>query len=122
LVVLAAPLLYVFLKDRAEEKTREMAKEQGVKAIHVAGERLEQELVRVIAEYGDRLKTFVESAGARLYQQIDEALQQVVRDTSAQGSDRAALDGRAGEAMARLDALCDELKALREGLVGLERP
>jgi GTP-binding protein EngB required for normal cell division len=122
LVVLAAPLLYVFLKDRAEEKTREMAKEQGVKAIHVAGERLEQELVRVIAEYGDRLKTFVESAGARLYQQIDEALQQVVRDTSAQGSDRAALDGRAGEAMARLDALCDELKALREGLLGLERP
>jgi predicted GTPase len=116
LFLLAAPLLALVIKDRVEERTRQMAREQGVAAIEQAGAGLEQELLRVIEEHGDKLKTFVESAGSRLYQQINEVLQQVVRETSGEDADHAALDRRAAGALARVDALSAELRAIRAAL------
>lgn len=80
LMTLAAPLLAFFLKDKVDSKIKERAREEGVKAVRQASEKVEEELLRVIHEYGDRLKSFVETAGDRLYRQIEEVLEQIQKE------------------------------------------
>ncbi|MBA2664669.1 MAG: dynamin family protein [Bradymonadaceae bacterium] len=81
LLTLATPVLAVFLKGKVDEKLKERARDEGVKAISAASAIIEDELLRVIHDYGDRLKNFIETAGDRLYSQIEEALEQVQRET-----------------------------------------
>ncbi len=90
LLTIAAPLLAFFLKDRVDTKIKERAREEGVRAIRSAGEEIEQELLRVIHNYGDQLKEFVETAGDRLYRQIEEVLEQVQKERS-ENTDQEAL-------------------------------
>lgn len=116
LVMLAAPLLAVVVRDRVEERTREMARNEGVRAVKEAGANVEAETVRVIEDYGEKLKRFVEHAGDRLYQQIDETLQQVSRDTSDGDIDRKDLDARAEAALKDADDIMVGLKLLRDEL------
>ncbi len=80
LLTLAAPVLAFFLKGKVDEKIKERAREEGVKAVRAAGEAIEEELLRLIHDYGDRLKDFVETAGDRLYRQIEEVLEQVQKE------------------------------------------
>jgi gas vesicle protein len=117
LVMLAAPILAIVIKDKLDEKTRALAKEEGVKAIRAAGAGVEEELVRVIEDYGEKLKTFVESAGDRLYHQIDEALAQVSRDVDDGSCDRDALDQSAAAAQRSVDAIVAQLRDVRSRLV-----
>lgn len=93
LLTLAAPVLAFFLKEKADARIKERAREEGVRAIEHAGAKLEEELLRVIHDYGDRLKAFVDTAGDRLYRQIEEALSQVQSELEArgEGADRAQL-------------------------------
>ena len=117
LVMLAAPLLAIFVKDKIEDKTRALAHQEGVRVVRKAGEEVEAELVRVIEEYGDKLKTFVESAGDRLYQQIDEALGQASRDINSESADRETLDARAQDALKAVEDITAGFEALRDKLV-----
>ena len=116
LVILAAPLLALFIKDRADKKIKAMAREEGERAIRQAGERVEEEMVEVIADYGARLKGFVEAAGDRLYQQIDEVLQQVLIEVADSGTDRKVLDAHAAEAELRLEAIDQKFREMRSML------
>ena len=81
LLTLATPVLAFFLKGKVDEKLKERAREEGVASIRRASELIEAELLRMIHHYGDRLKEFIENAGDRLYGQIEEALEQVQRET-----------------------------------------
>ncbi|MDG1877150.1 MAG: hypothetical protein P8I99_07030, partial [Acidimicrobiales bacterium] len=60
------------------EKIKERAREEGLAAIRKGTDLVEEELLRVISDYGESLKVFVENAGDRLYRQIEEVLQQVL--------------------------------------------
>ncbi len=80
LLTLAAPVLAFFLRDKIDARLKERAREEGVRAIEEASIRVEEEMLRVINEYGDSLKDFVETAGDRLYQQIEEVLEQVQKE------------------------------------------
>lgn len=80
LLTLAAPVLAFFVKDKVDDKIKQQAREEGVKAIRIAGEKLEGEMQRFIHDYGTKLKVFVESAGDRLYRQIEEVLEQVQKE------------------------------------------
>ena len=117
LVLLATPLLALFVKDRVDKRVKALAKDEGDRAIREAGARVEEEMVRVIDEHGSRLKTFVEAAGDRLYQQIDEVLHQVLSEVADKSVDRVALDTDAAEAETRVVAITAQLRALREELV-----
>ena len=81
LLTLATPVLAFFLKEKVDARVKERAREEGVRAIEEASDKLEEELLRVIHDYGDRLKHFVETAGDRLYRQVEEALEQVQTET-----------------------------------------
>lgn len=77
LLTLSTPVLAFFLREKIDVKLKERARAEGVQAIENARDKLEEELLRVVHDYGERLKAFVETAGERLYRQIDEALGQV---------------------------------------------
>jgi small GTP-binding protein len=117
LVLLAAPLLALFIKDRADKRLKAMAEKEGERAIREAGARVEEEMVQVISEYGAALKTFVEAAGDRLYQQIDEVLQQVLIEVCDDDADRQALDADAAKAARALGEIDASLRSLRTGLL-----
>lgn len=118
LLTLATPVLAVFLKGKGDEKLKERAREEGVKAIHAAGELVEDELLRVIHDYGDRLKGFIETAGDRLYSQIEEALGQVQRETRDEvvGANRDALTKEADIHLASVRRMAKIIKTSREKL------
>src|SRR5690606_26274827 len=119
LLTLATPVLAVFLKGKGDEKLKERAREEGVKAIHAAGELIEDELLRVIHDYGDRLKGFIETAGDRLYSQIEEALEQVQRETKDEvvGANREALTQEVDEHLESVRRIARMVKTSREKLV-----
>ncbi len=85
--------------------------------IQESGQRVEAEMLRVIEEHGEQLKTFVEAAGDRLYRQVNEALEQVVRDTSSKDADRKVLDRRARLAEEEVERTIAALRKIREGLL-----
>jgi GTPase SAR1 family protein/gas vesicle protein len=80
LLTAATPVLAMFLRGKVDEKIKERAREQGNKAIDEASEVIEQEMMQVIDDFGRQLEEFVETAGDRLYRQVDEALSQVRRE------------------------------------------
>jgi ribosome biogenesis GTPase A len=80
LLTAATPVLAMFLKGKVDAKIKEQARKEGEKAIREATEAIEEEMLSTIYEYGDRLEEFVETAGDRLYRQIQEALSQVKKE------------------------------------------
>jgi ribosome biogenesis GTPase A len=80
MLTLAAPVLAFVLRDRVDAKIKARAREEGLAAIGKATDIVEEELLRVIGDYGTSLRMFVENAGDRLYCQIEEVLQQVLED------------------------------------------
>ena len=117
LLLIAAPVMAFMFKDRVEEQLREKALESGRRAIIESGERVEAEMVKVIDEHGEQLKTFVESAGDRLYKQVNEALEQVVRDTADKDADRKELDEHARRAEGEVKRIVSDLRTLRASLL-----
>ena len=116
LLTLATPVLAYFFKEKVETRIKERAREQGAEAIEAASARLEDELLKVIHGYGDRLKEFVEMAGDRLYRQIEEALRQVQTDTEAEGYDREAMLEQIGQSLERVRLIQAELGQGRRAL------
>ncbi len=112
LLTLATPVLAFFLKGRVDDKLKERAREEGVASIRQASELIEEELLRMIHNYGDRLKEFIEHAGDRLYGQIEEALEQVQRET-VDDADRQELIASVDERLAELKVLSRHIQAAR---------
>ena len=111
-LTLATPILAFFLKGKVDDKIKERAREEGSRAIRRASEVIEDELLRIIHDYGDRLKEFIEHAGDRLYGQIEEALEQVQRET-ADAPDREALIAAVDGRLERVKLLSRHIKAAR---------
>lgn len=89
LLTAATPVLALFFKGKVDDKIRERAREEGERAIREATDAIEEELMSVIYEYGERLEEFVETAGDRLYRQIQEALSQVQKEMGRKDRDEA---------------------------------
>ncbi|MEZ4458647.1 MAG: dynamin family protein [bacterium] len=86
LLTLAAPVLAFFLKDKVDTKIKERAREEGVRSVQIAGEKIEEEILKFIHDYGAKLRTFVETAGDRLYGQIEEVLEQIQKERASNTS------------------------------------
>ena len=102
LLTAATPVLAMFLKGKVDEKIKQRAREEGERAINEATEAVEEELIRVIYEYGERLEEFVETAGDRLYRQVQEALAQVRQELETKNREEA------------LDEVAERLERVRE--------
>ncbi len=111
-LTLATPVLAFFLKGKVDDKIKERAREEGVNSIRRASELIEEELLSMIHDYGDRLKEFIENAGDRLYGQIEEALEQVQLETK-DGPDREGLIATVDERLARVKTLSRHIEAAR---------
>ncbi len=119
LLTLATPILAVVLKGKVDEKIKERAREEGVASIRRASKLIEDELLAMIHEYGDRLKEFIEHAGDRLYGQIEEALEQVQHERE-EGPDREDLIEAVDERVERVRTLSRHIKAAREKVVEVD--
>ncbi len=111
-LTLATPVLAFFLKGKVDDKIKERAREEGEKSIRRASEVIEEELLEMIHDYGDRLKDFIENAGDRLYSQIEETLEQVQEET-AEGPDREALIEVVDDRLERVQTLSRHIEAAR---------
>ncbi|WP_158542580.1 dynamin family protein [Lujinxingia litoralis] len=116
LLTLATPILAVILKGRGDERLKDRAKEEGVAAIREATEAIEAELLRMIHNYADKLKAFIEHAGDRLYGQIEEALEQVQRERAEEG-DREVLIAQVDERLEAVHRLARMIQLTRERLM-----
>ena len=86
-LIVAAPVLAFALKGKVDDLIRDNAREQGLKVIQAAADKVEAEFVEVIDEFAARLRRFVEDAGDRLYSQIVEALDRAVAQRKAHAAD-----------------------------------
>lgn len=112
-LTLATPVLAFFLKGKVDEKIKEQARIEGIASIRKAGEVIEEELLRMIHHYGDRLKEFIEHAGDRLYGQIEEALEQVQRETEG-APDRDALIADVDARLKRIKSIGRHIEMARQ--------
>lgn len=118
-LTLSAPILAFVLKDRVDATIREKATEQGLEAIAKAAVKVEDEFDRVVADFSDRLKQFVEDAGERLYRQVAEALDRALVERRSRGEEIAPvaqdLHGRREEVRAIHEALLTLREQVRMG-------
>jgi len=116
LIALATPVVAFVLKDRLDARVKGLATKAGMDTITVASTHAEKELVAMIEDFGKRLSEFVESAGDRLYRQINDALGTVLKEKAVVGSDSDALERTAcvaeGDAREVVEALLAERKDL----------
>jgi ribosome biogenesis GTPase A len=112
-LTLAAPVLAFALKGKVEAVIRDKATEQGLLAIDNAATRVEDEFEKIVREFADKLKQFVEDSGDRLYRQIAEALDRVVSEREKHVGDKGALVEDLGAARTQVAEVRASLEALR---------
>ncbi len=116
LLTLAAPVLAFFLKDKVDSQIKDRAREAGVKSVEAASEKVEEELLRVIHDYGDRLKKFVETAGDKLYRQIEEVLEQVQHERK-DGADTSKLASEVDDQLVDVRKVAHFIATSRKNLI-----
>lgn len=117
LLTLSAPVLAFVMKDRVDTAVRERALEQGKQAITTAGLRVEDEFERVVADFRDRLRQFLEDAGERLYRQIGEALDRVQADRQNVQQHAIPLVDRLQTGREAVSAIREDLLRVRQQLI-----
>ena len=88
---------------------------EGCAGREMASAKVEEELLRVINEYGQSLKSFVENAGDRLYSQIEEVLEQIQEERAANRPQEELL-AEVEERLVSVRSVARVLKASRERL------
>jgi small GTP-binding protein len=116
LIALATPVVALVLKDKLEARIKQKATETGLDAVRAASDRVRVELVRVIDDFANRLRQFIEDAGDRLYRQIDEALRAVASERDGLNPDTPALEARATAIEAEARALVSLMQTRRQSL------
>lgn len=112
----AAPLLAVFLKDKIDAEYKKRAKEAAPAVVRQAAEQIGPKLDEMIDDFGRKLEAWVVSAGEELHRELLEVLSaaKVARSSDAQTEAQARtwLDERG----AKLDALKTDLETRRAAL------
>ena len=75
MLMLAAPILAIYMRERVEEETRKRAKELAPKAVQEAAALMGPKLEEMIDEFAARLDAWVVSASEELYREVMEVLQ-----------------------------------------------
>lgn len=109
LLTLAAPLLALLFKDRADKEVKRKALENAPKVIREVARKVEPELLGSIDRFGEKLEEFVTGANEEMRRTMIEIL----------GSTRAALASAQHDVapdLAEVDALLARARALRDSI------
>jgi hypothetical protein len=74
MLVLAAPVLAMYMRGRVKMETRNKAKELATKAMKEAAAKVQPKLEEMIDGFAQRLDAWVVSAGEEMYQQVLDVL------------------------------------------------
>jgi len=80
LLTLAAPILAIVVKSKVSGDIKEQAKERAPGVILKAGEAMGPFFDQSIDDFGERLRSFVTTAGTNLYRGITEVLEKTVQE------------------------------------------
>ncbi len=116
LLLLASPVLAVYVKDKVEAETKKRAKELAPTALREAAARVGPKLDEMIQEFAQRLDTWVVTAGEELHREVIEVLEatRTERAGKAPGTEAAtqACDTEARE----LAGVVEKLESIRRSL------
>jgi len=116
LLALAAPVLAVVVKDKADTEYRKRAKELAPEVLRAAAAKVAPKLEEMIDEFAGRLEAWVVTAGEELHREILEVLH-ATRTMRAGGSaDEAALKAETEAQQTRVTAAVAKIEALRAAL------
>jgi hypothetical protein len=79
-LVLAAPVLAMYMRGRVELETRNKAKELAPKAVREAAAKVGPKLEEMIEEFAQRLDAWVVSAGEEVHREVLDVLEAARRD------------------------------------------
>jgi hypothetical protein len=114
LLTLAAPVLAIVLRDRAEKEIKRRAKELAPRAVRDAVAKVAPRMDEMIDDFGRRLSEFIVSAGEELHRGIVEVLRRA-RDERADASFQlASKEAEMAGQVARLAAVEEALWRLKE--------
>ncbi len=116
LLTLAAPILAVVVRQRADKEIKRRARDAAPAAVREAAKVLGPKLEENIEVFGRKLSDFVAAAGEELHRGISEVLRRSRDERSATGFERASKEAEIGGALARLEGLERGVWKLKESL------
>jgi len=114
LLTLAAPVLAIVLKERAQSEVKAQAALQAPQVIRAAAAALAPRFEEAIDGFGDRLSDFVVQAGETLERGVSEILEEALRERKATAEDRATREREIDAQAERLAAITADLEAVRQ--------
>ncbi len=112
-LLVAAPVLALWSKRRADAATRERALELAPAALRDAASKVAPKLDELVDTFAARLEEWVVTVGEELFQELLEVLRTVEAERAAAGVSRARLLEEVAEQRAQLAALGEALEGLR---------
>jgi len=117
-LTLAAPVLAVVFRGRADKELKKRAADEAPDAVRKAAEKMADAFDAEIDRFADKLTKFVAQASEEMTRSVAELLR-VARTAKGEGDEaRLALESRATVAIERLGGLEKRLEELRAGLWG----
>ncbi len=115
-LVLAAPVLALYMRGKVEEETRKRAKELAPKAVREAAGKVGPKLGEMIEEFANRLDEWVVSAGEEVHREVLEVLGAARRERERGEAARALSESECQKQHARMQEVQKRLEALRSEL------
>jgi hypothetical protein len=114
LLIVAAPVLALYMRGRIENETRARARELAPKAIKDAADKVGPKLEEMIDEYADKLDAWVVQASEEVYREILEVL--AAARSEREKGEKALVEANAscerqGQALAALKARYERMRA-----------
>jgi small GTP-binding protein len=117
-LTIAAPLLFIVLKERASGQIKQQVKETAPEVIKKAAQAVGPRLEQIVSDFAGRLSDFVTAAGDALHRGISEVLDRALAERRAQGVDVSQRDAEIAAQLERLGEIERRLGGLRDKLWG----
>ena len=115
-LTLAAPVLALVFRGRADKQVKERAKEEAPKVVLEAAQKMTEAFDERIDEFGERLIEFVTRANEEMSRSIAELVRTAREAKSQGGQAQTKLEGDVGMTLARLAEVEGRMQAMRTAL------
>ncbi len=116
LLMLAAPVLALYMRDRAASQTRAKLKEQAPIALRQAAQRMEPKLCEMIDHFGEQIDSWVGQAGEELLREVLEVLQHARDERSNEQYDGTIARATSASLQSQVLSAKEQVDALRASL------
>ncbi len=116
LLTLAAPVLALLFKDRADKEVKRKALQNAPDAVRNVARKIEPELLGAIDRFGEKLADFVTNANEELRRSLIEILQSTKKALAVESSDKSSAVVEVESALDKVRALNERVRLLRGAL------